>query len=227
MSAFLAPLLLSVLGLVMDYGSLTLQKRRMQMAADMAAIVAASAPNNALDAAKAYMIDNGYRASVEIADATNAVVNKDRVNSELRKGNRDGVVVINLGQYAADPKTAVKDRFTATSASTNAVQVTIYQAGDLLFTSSFYSPPLLKVSGIAANQNEAAISIGSRIASVHDGVLNGMLTALVGSTVDLDVMDYNALATAQIDLLQMSQSLATQLRQVINTRRLLTNFPPF
>jgi uncharacterized membrane protein len=57
----------------------------------------------------------------------------------------------------------------------------------------------------------AAFSVGSGLASLQGGVANAMLTGLTGSQVTLSVMDYNALATANINLLQYSQALQTSM----------------
>ena len=57
----------------------------------------------------------------------------------------------------------------------------------------------------------AAFSVGSGLASLQGGVANAVLTDLTGSQVSLSVMDYNALATANVDLLQYSQALQTDM----------------
>src|SRR3546814_5555203 len=53
--------------------------------------------------------------------------------------------------------------------------------------------------------------LGSRVAAVHGGIANALLSALTGSTVNLSVMDYEALASADIDLLAFSEALRTEL----------------
>jgi uncharacterized membrane protein len=56
----------------------------------------------------------------------------------------------------------------------------------------------------------AAFAIGTRLAQLNGGVLNAVLGRLLGANLSLSVMDYNALASANIDLFQFSNALATR-----------------
>jgi uncharacterized membrane protein len=66
-------------------------------------------------------------------------------------------------------------------------------------------------SATAARAQLASFSIGSRLASLEGGVANDLLSALTGSEVKLSVMDYNALAAADVDLLDYVDALRTSI----------------
>ena len=108
------------------------------------------------------------------------------------------------GLYAADASVAAARRFTPSTTSPNAVQVTLqapvplYFAGLLIGRSSL----TLTRSAVAARAQFAAVSIGSGLASLNGGVANALLSALTGSQVQLSAMNYQALASANVDLLR-------------------------
>ena len=116
------------------------------------------------------------------------------------------------GLYAADGSVAAARRFTPSTASPNAVQVTLqapvplYFAGLLIGRSSL----TLTRSAVAARAQFAAFSIGSGLASLNGGVANALLSALTGSQVQLSVMNYQALASANVDLLRYIPALQTR-----------------
>jgi uncharacterized membrane protein len=63
---------------------------------------------------------------------------------------------------------------------------------------------------IATRPAEAAFSIGSRLLSLEGGIINAILTQMLGSSVNLRVMDYRSLADADIDLLKFMDQLAVE-----------------
>jgi uncharacterized membrane protein len=63
---------------------------------------------------------------------------------------------------------------------------------------------------IAAQDRQAAFAIGSRLARVEGGALNGLLGGLLGANVSLSAMDYEGLARARIDLFGFAKRLATR-----------------
>lgn len=209
MAAIIAPLMIAVLGLAIDYGSLTLQKRRLQMAADTAALVSANSGSDPVAAVKTYLQDNGFRVIVELGTTNNRVIDEGRVKRAYLNGYRDGIAVVRTGYYKADPKVAVDKRFDEKNATKNAVQVSITQKGELFFAAALATPPVLTAKGTAAGVDEATFAIGSRLTSLQAGILNALLGALLGSEVKLSVMDYNTLASAQVDLLQFARLLKT------------------
>jgi len=56
----------------------------------------------------------------------------------------------------------------------------------------------------------ASFAIGSRLLSLNGGVINAMLGSMLGTTLSLSVMDYNALLSAKIDALDFLSALATR-----------------
>ena len=53
-----------------------------------------------------------------------------------------------------------------------------------------------EVRALAANASLATFSIGSRLLAVRDGLLNALLSAMLGSNINLSAMSYEALLDA-------------------------------
>src|SRR3546814_12203342 len=70
---------------------------------------------------------------------------------------------------------------------------------------------IIRATATGARRGYAAFSLGSRVAALNGGLPNALLSALTGSEVSLSVMDYNALASTDIDLLAFSDALRTEL----------------
>src|SRR5262249_18287882 len=68
----------------------------------------------------------------------------------------------------------------------------------------------IRAQATAAQNPFASFAIGSRLLSVNGGLLNAVLGGLLGSQLSLTVMDYQALANANIDLFAFSNPLATR-----------------
>ncbi len=68
--------------------------------------------------------------------------------------------------------------------------------------SSFNAYLHITRTAIAARAQMGAFSIGSGLASLNGGVANALLSALTGSQVQLSVVNYQALASANVDLLR-------------------------
>src|SRR3546814_8372455 len=81
-----------------------------------------------------------------------------------------------------------------------------------LFFGSFLTgrrDSIIRATATGARRGYAAFSLGSRVAALNGGLPNALLSALTGSKVSLSVMDYNALASTDIDLLAFSDALRT------------------
>lgn len=180
-------LLLGFGALAVDMGSVYLQTRKLQGMADLAAIAAARDLLHADAAAQATASNNGWDGAVASTVVT--------------------------GVYVNDPAVAVGSRFTPGGASPDAARVTLTAQADLFFGAAILGRRTTTISrtATAATANLASFSIGTRLASLQGGVANSLLSALTGSTVSLSVMDYNALADAQVDLLSYSKALQTNL----------------
>ena len=176
---------MSICALAIDMGSLYLERRTAQGAADLAAIAAASDLDHADAAARATLAANGF--------------------GDLR------TLSLVKGRYVVDPDVLPDARFEAGKLPYNAVRLDAALGGQLYFAKSFMADPEISVSAIGTADAQATFSIGSRLASVNGGVLNSLLKSLLGGNVSLTAMDYNALLGANISLDGFLSALATQM----------------
>ncbi|MGN6271331.1 MAG: TadG family pilus assembly protein [Sphingomonas sp.] len=184
MVAAAMPILLGATALAVDLGSAMLETRQLQGAADAAAMAAAGDPSRADALARASLATSRWPGAVAVTTTT--------------------------GHYSGDASIAPADRFVPGSGSANAVRVTLRTPAPSYFARIFgiRSIPLAR-SATAAQINLASFSLGSRLAAVNGGLVNGLLGGLTGSNLSLSVMDYNALAGANIDLFDFIDALRT------------------
>jgi uncharacterized membrane protein len=179
-----APVLLGVAAFAVDEASLHLEKRRLQSAADLAAIYAATGSANAADRVRLVLADAGYDPLPE-------------------------TIIVQTGHYAPDPSLLVSQRFSPDTGPLNAARVTLRREGTIHFASIFgFPPPQIGVVATANATPMAAWSIGSRLASLDGGVLNAVLGGLLGTELSLTLLDYNAIANVDISLLDFLDALA-------------------
>lgn len=179
--------LLGAAALGVDLSRLYGAQRRAQGAADLAALIAAgdlSAPDAA---ARRSLADNGF-------------------GSRARIG-------VQTGAYQRSAAIASTNRFTPGAPSPNAVRVSLTTPVPLTFGRFLGLPASydVSVSGIAAHARFAAFSIGSGVAALDAGLANAVLGALLGTTVSLSLMDYEALLSTRIDLFRFLDALAFDL----------------
>jgi uncharacterized membrane protein len=174
------------LAFAVDLGSVYFESRRLQGIADAAALSAASeldAPRTAADAAIRL---NGWAQPYGLT--------------------------VETGAYRPDPAVAAAARFTGGAAEPDAVRVTIASETPLFFAAVFgHHSASISRSATAARANLASFSIGSRLLALRGGIANALLGALTGSQINLSVMDYDALLSADVDLLAFTQALRTRL----------------
>lgn len=204
MAALFAPVIPLLLALAVDLGSLSVQQRQVQSVTDIAAIVAAGDMARAEERAMMLLSENGY-GSLQLVPKGSGFSETD-----IRASSSSWVQVIK-GHYVADPKISVSKRFTPWMEPYNAVQVTMAEKGQYYIMGGVVSAPVIKTSGVAHSSAEAAFSIGSRLARVEGGVLNALLGSLLGSNINLRVMDYEALIRGRVSLLSMLDILGTEL----------------
>lgn len=202
LTALLSPAMLLLAAFAIDEGSLYVEQRDAQGLTDLAAITAAAHVDDAEEAASRTFFDNGYRALT--------VDGQGRINPDQKTGET-GQVSIEQGRYSADASLPVGDRFLSGGTPYNAVRVHFSKVGTTWFGHSLLPTPKISVSAIAGTSSEAAFSIGSRLASLDDGIENALLGALLGTHLSLSAMDYNALLSADVDALDFANALATQL----------------
>jgi uncharacterized membrane protein len=185
MSAALMPVMVAATALAVDVGSLYLERRHAQGAADLAAIAGAA------DIARA-------QAAVEATLAVNGVTTSS--------------LTVTKGNYPADASIPRTQRFRPGVQPYNAVQVALSKPGRIYFANAFRTGPVdLAVKAVAANAALATFSVGSRLLAVRDGVLNALAGALLGGNINLSVMDYEALVRADIKINTFLDALATEL----------------
>lgn len=179
-------------GFAVDFGAAYAERRRVQGAVDLAAIVAAADITHADRAARATIAANGLTGSQKI----NVV----------------------LGHYNADPAVDPQKRFVADRLPFNAVSVSLEKSRHFYFAKAFGigSAPL-RVSAVATTSALGAFSVGSRLLALRDGLPNLLLEALLGGSVELSIADYEALANASVTAGSFLDALATELNLTAGT----------
>ena len=170
-----------------DIGSIAADRRKTQSAADIAAMVAATNLGNATNAATAAVTNNNYPATA--------------------------LVGVELGNYTANTAIPAQSRFiTPASGTANAARVTVQTQTPLYFSHFFTGSNnfTIRTSATAATTAIASFTIGSRLASLNGGLLNALLGNMLGTSLSLSVMDYQALINARIDAFDFLSALATR-----------------
>lgn len=182
--------LMMVLGLAfaaitVDVGHLYLAKRRLQGAVDAAALAAAGDPVNAAAIAARVLAANGYAQPATIV----------------------------AGAYTPDSAIAPGNRFdAASSAQRNAVRVT-----QTIAVTSILAPFLgangssnIVATATASQIPLVSFAVGTGLASLSNGQLNAVLGGLLGTTLSLSLVNYQALAATNVDALTFLDQLAAQ-----------------
>lgn len=166
-----------------DTANMFLERRRVQGVADAAAMAAANAPLAGQAAAR----------------------------DVLAFPSNGGITLISVvpGRYTADTSIAADARFQPDTVAPDAARVTVEGGTATIFGRALGLEPHVAISATAtaARIDTAAISIGSRLAALDGGVANAILSGLAGSDLSLSVMDYDALASADVDLLRWFDAL--------------------
>ncbi|WP_292080666.1 MULTISPECIES: TadG family pilus assembly protein [Brevundimonas] len=180
---------------VIDLGVLVLHTRRVQAAADLAAL---SAVRNLAQGEGA--VSRAAQATVEANVAPDVSV----------------TVATALGVYTPDPAKARNDRFMTGGVKPNAARVEVTSRAPMFFTPLLLGRDQVRVTRRATATTgggtpKATISIGSRLARLDGGVANQVLGGLTGSKMSLSVMDYRRLIDLDVNLLGFTDALATDL----------------
>lgn len=183
-TAFFFAVLMGALALAVDVGALFLERRTLQGTADLAAVAGASDISRAEAAVAATLQANGVEADFTVI----------------------------RGNYVQDPALDHTRRFRANLQPYNAVRVNLAKPGRVYFAKVFSSQTTtIGVTALAANAEMASFSIGTRLLALRDGVANELLGKLLGTTVNLNVMDYQGLASADVQIAQTIQAVATEI----------------
>lgn len=188
MAAGLMTLVIGCAALGVDVGSIFTDRRKAQSAADLASIVAASNLTNAYNAASATVVKNNYPAN--------------------------SLVAVDLGTYKPNSGIAPQARFvTPATGAANAVRVTLKTETPLYFARYITGKDkfTINTSATASSTAFASFAIGSRLVSINGGLLNAILGGMLGTTISLSAMDYQALINARIDAFDFLSAVATRL----------------
>ncbi|MFO1169562.1 MAG: TadG family pilus assembly protein [Hyphomicrobiaceae bacterium] len=186
MSAAAFTIACGLAALAIDVGSVYLQRREAQGAADLAAIAAANNLDDAYGAAQATLLSNGMETIEQL--------------------------VVETGRYEPDVTVPAGLRFTAGLTPTNAVRVAVASPAALSFAAAFmHHKPTISVEATAATASLASFSLGSRLLAVRGGLANQVLGALLGTNIELTAMDYDSLAATRINVFKGLDALATQM----------------
>lgn len=180
---------------VIDLGVLVLHTRRVQGAADLAALSAVR----------------------HLAQGEDAVARTALATVEANVAPDVSVTVATaLGVYSPDPTKMRNDRFAPGGATPNAARVEVASRAPMFFTHLLLGRDLVRITRratatIGGETPKAMISIGSRLARLDDGVANQLIGGLTGSKVSLSVMDYRRLVDLDVNLMGYTDALATEL----------------
>lgn len=134
-----------------------------------------------------------------------------RVNDSLERNG----VLSEIRQVTVEPGTVQFDRTTgrrflepSTLDEATAVRVTLRRPFPALLTGLMPgTDKLMIVSATAEQPLSGAFEVGSGLASLNGGMLNGILSALLGGNVNLSLVDYNGLAGVNVTLEQLATAL--------------------
>ncbi|MCD2171351.1 TadG family pilus assembly protein [Rhizobium sp. C4] len=212
-AALSAPLLIAGLAISVDYSALLKQRRSEQATVDLAAIAAAADPGQARVLLQRYYADNGLNYAVQEGGSVYLPGGKTApsVTSLDVAGAPDCIATVETGHFEADPALPVSERFQPGASVPDAVRVKQQCRGRLYFASAVMPEPDINVSATAASKKLASYWIGSRLGSLDGGLANAVFGALFGTTVSLKVGDYNALLSANVDVLSTVKALATNI----------------
>ncbi|MBB5519778.1 pilus assembly protein TadG-related protein [Amphiplicatus metriothermophilus] len=206
LTATLLPLFLLAIAMVVDFAMLSLERRRAQSAADLAAIIAAQNLHMAETAARSILALNDHEGVTEFELGR-------MENDEAEEARKvKSVFDVATGRYERDATLTPDQRFVAGARPFNAARVTLSKRVRPLFKPIFAAPPTIRVSAIASAEAAAAFSVGSRLAALREGVANALLSELTGTSVSLSVLDYNALLDADVDVFTFLDELAIRRR---------------
>ena len=186
-------LALAVAMVVIDTGAMLYARRDLQAATDAAALGAVrhlQAQEETRTAAETIFEVNGFQTT----------------GTEIWRG-----------VYDPDPSKPAVNRFTAEDggieeSEINAVRVRKTGESPTYFARlfGFGNLTVIEAEATAAYVKTVSFSAGTRLAELDEGLANQILGGLLGTTLNLSLVDYNALAAANIDALSFLDALAVE-----------------
>jgi uncharacterized membrane protein len=190
---FAAALMIGALS-ALDVGNVFLARRALQRTADLAAIAGAqtiTAPSG----------------SVQAGGTPGCSAANKAANASAASNATATTLAVVCGRW--DPSmTAAAPYFASTVAANvpqNAVQVTASRNAPTLFVGTART---MQATAIAKATNVASFSLATQAAQLKGGVINALLNQTLGTSVTLNVADYNSILGGQIKLLDLSKQLA-------------------
>jgi uncharacterized membrane protein len=180
--AFSAMVMSVMTAIVMNQVSFYLEKRKLQAAVDMTAMMIMQSGN--------------------ITEARAMALLEEQMGQPM-----EGVTVVQ-GNYTPDAALAAGGRFLPNVSPFNAVQVDAQVPATKVMLGSMMPDDLqIGASARAARRTSVSLVVGSRLVRLDGGLSEALLDATVGYSGKLTVMDYNSLAGAQIDAIDFLQAL--------------------
>lgn len=196
-AAVMLAVLIGFVGLVTDTSLWFAQRRDLQAVTDAAALAAArfaGSPELARQQGEAILTANGYPATA--------------------------IQRLETGWYC--PKAATPgQRFQSRACdgypnlAPNAVRLSTAHDTPILLSAvanwSTSTRQMVSLRATAAQVDQAGLEAGAGVLQLNAGLINGLLSALTGSTVNLTLADYQGLASTEIDALALLDALAIDL----------------
>lgn len=132
------------------------------------------------------------------------------IEGELGTGQQLDVTVTR-GRYVPDAAKPASERFAAGATPFNAVQVVTRLPTEGRMLGGLLPDNLAQnASAVAASRQAATLEVGSRLVRLEGGLSQALLDGLLGYDGKLTVMDYKALASAQVDAASFLKALNTK-----------------
>lgn len=179
-----------------DIGHFYFARRDLQRAADLAATAAATTIGSAGGCGAA-------TASAQLSATSNGLP-------------ADGTVQVQCGRW--DPSVvATSPYFSPTATPLNAARVTVSRSVSYFFRAGQQLP--MSAVAMAKATNIRSFSVTTSVAALSGGALNGLLNGLLHTSLNLSVLSYQGLATAQVKLGDLAAALgAGTIAQLLTTQ---------
>lgn len=156
----------------------------------------------------------------ELEGRVTASLQRNGVFSEIRQ------VTVEPGIVQFESGTRRRFLEPSTLAEATAVRVTLRKPFPALLTGLLPdSGKLMVVSATAEQPLSGAFEVGSGLASLSGGMLNGVLGALLGGSVNLTAVDYTGLAGVNVTLEQLATALDVDVQDLSDPVALQANAP--
>lgn len=173
--AFSTMVLAVMTAIVMNQVAFYMAKRKLQSAVDMATLM---------------IMESG---NITVANARSLI--------EKQLGEAVTDVKVTKGSYSPDAGMSAAGRFVANATPTNAVEVRAeIEATKVMLGGMLPDGLSIDATARAARRTTVSVVMGSRLVRVEGGLSAALLDATLGYKGKLTVMDYNSLASANVDV---------------------------